>query len=76
MDAERRKITRFDNIQTEILKHGGPGIIDAVNVLWQKNLDQCIMAQRLDKITNYSSSNGRQHTSLSELQKDPPDLSP
>ena len=41
-----------------------------------ENLDQWTMAQRLDKVTDYSSSEERQHTTLSELQNDQPDLSP
>ena len=39
-------------------------------------LDQWTMAQRLDKVVDYSSSEERLHTTLSELQNDQPDLSP
>ena len=65
-----------DNIPAEILRHGGPGIIDAPDRRMSENLDQWTMPQRLDKITDYSSSEERQHATLSELQNDQPDLSP
>ena len=39
-----------------------------------ENLDQWTMAQRLDKVTD-SSSEERQHTTLSKLQNKKPDLS-
>ena len=39
-----------------------------------ENLDQWTMAQRLDKVSDYSSSEERQHTTMSELHNDQPDL--
>ena len=65
-----------DKIPGEILKHGGPGIICYLSRRMSENLDQWTMAERLDKVTDYSSSEERQHTTLSELENDQPDLSP
>ena len=38
-----------------------------------ENMDQWTMAKELDTATDYSSSEKRQHTTLSELQNDQPD---
>ena len=41
-----------------------------------ENLDQWTVAQRLDNVADYSSSEGRQHTTLSKLQSDQRELRP
>ena len=43
----------LDNNPAEILKHGWPSIIDRDRRM-SENMDQWIVAQRLDKVTVYS----------------------
>ena len=64
-----------DSIPAEIQKYGGPRHHRYLNHRMSENLDQWTVAQRLDKVTDYSSSEEKEHTTLSELQTDQPDLS-
>ena len=60
-----------DNIPADILKYGGPGIIDILTVVCQK-----IWTSGLEKVTDYSCSEERQHTIWSGLRNNQPDSSP
>ena len=73
--ANHQVLTGVDNIPAEILKHGGPGIIDALTVVYQKIWTSGQWPKYGTKSPILFSSEERQYTTLSELQNDHRDLS-
>ena len=67
------QITRCRQHPSQNPKHGGPRVIDVVTIVMSENLDEWTMAQGLDAVADYSSSEKGQHTTLSELQNDQPE---